>query len=119
MTNYRRLKVEAGYYFFTVVTYGRRTFLCDAVARACLKDAWNVVRQGRPFDVAAVCLLPEHLHCVWKLPDGDDDFSTRWAMIKKRFTREYLRSGGNEVAQSVSREKKRERGIWQRRFWEH
>ena len=75
MTNYRRLKVAAAYYFFTVVTHNRRAFLCDANARECLKTAWGVVRQGRPFDVVAVCLLPEHLHCVWKLPEGDDDFS--------------------------------------------
>jgi putative transposase len=119
MTNYRRLKVEAGYYFFTVVTHDRRAFLCDLNARLCLKDAWGSVRRSRPFDVVAVCLLPEHLHCVWKLPDGDDDFSLRWALIKKHFTREYLNMGGVETLQSDSRVCKRERGIWQRRFWEH
>jgi putative transposase len=119
MTNYRRLKSEAAYYFFTVVTHNRRTFLCDADARECLKTAWGVVRRSRPFDVVAVCLLPEHLHCVWKLPEGDDDFSTRWALIKKRFTRDYLKLGGIEAIQSDSRIQKRERGIWQRRFWEH
>ena len=119
MTDYRRLKIEGGHYFFTVVSQNRRTFLCEPHARVCLKDAWTAVRQGRPFDVIAVCLLPDHLHCIWKLPDGDDDFSTRWALIKKRFTREYLRTGGIEAAQSSSRINKRERGIWQRRFWEH
>jgi putative transposase len=66
-----------------------------------------------------VCLLPDHLHCVWKLPAGDDDFSTRWALIKKRFTRDYLKTGAIEGMQSDSRIHKRERGIWQRRFWEH
>jgi putative transposase len=119
MTNYQRLKSEAAYYFFTVVTHNRRAFLCDADARVCLKTAWGAVRQGRPFDVIAVCLVPEHLHCVWKLPDGDDDFSLRWALIKKKFTRAYLKRGGIEAAQSDSRIHKRERGIWQRRFWEH
>ncbi|MBC8481645.1 MAG: transposase [Planctomycetes bacterium] len=119
MTDYRRAKFEGGFYFFTVVTYKRRDFLCDNDARACLKTAWSSVRANRPFEVVAVCLLPDHLHCVWKLPDGDNDYSTRWALIKKRFTRDYLKKGGIEAAQSRSRINKRERGIWQRRFWEH
>jgi putative transposase len=119
MTQYRRLKSKGAYYFFTVVSHNRRKFLCEPHARNCLKDAWEHVRQSRPFDVVAVCLLPDHLHCVWQLPQNDDDFSERWALIKKRFTRTYLRTGGIETSQSVSRKNKRERGIWQRRFWEH
>ncbi|MHC4351532.1 MAG: REP-associated tyrosine transposase, partial [Planctomycetota bacterium] len=83
------------------------------------RNAWQGVRKTRPFEVVAVCLLPEHLHCLWRLPEGDNDFSERWRLIKKGFTLRYLRFGGHESGQSPSREKKRERGIWQRRFWEH
>ncbi len=119
MTNYRRARFCGGYYFFTVVTYKRRPFLVDEVSRTCLRNAWRRVRKNRPFEVVAFYLLPEHLHCVWLLPEGDNDFSQRWMLIKKGFTRRYLRAGGQESGQSRSREKKRERGIWQRRFWEH
>lgn len=119
MTNYRRSKLCGGYYFFTVVTYKRRRFLADELSRICLKGAWRKIRQNRPFEVVAFCLLPDHLHCVWHLPDGDKDFSQRWMLIKKEFTRRYLKAGGLEPGQSMSREKKQERGIWQRRFWEH
>jgi putative transposase len=119
MTNYRRSKFHGGYYFFTVVTYKRRCFLVDDISRACLRSTWQGVRRNRPFEVVAICLLPDHLHCVWRLPEGDNDFSQRWMLIKKGFTRLYLEAGGHESEQSLSREKKRERGIWQRRFWEH
>lgn len=119
MTNYRRARFCGGYYFFTVLTYNRRRFLVDDLARECLRNVWQSVRQKRPFEAVAFCLMPEHLHCVWRLPEGDNDFSQRWLSIKKGFTRRYLKTGGYESKQSLSREKKRERGIWQRRFWEH
>jgi putative transposase len=119
MTNYRRAQFEGGYYFFTVVTHRRRPFLTGAHARACLRAAWEETRRCSDFEVVALCLLPDHLHCVWKLPEGDCDFSLRWSRIKASFTRRYLCTGGAEYGQSPSRNRKRERGIWQRRFWEH
>ncbi len=119
MTNYRRAGFAGGYYFFTVVTHNRRRFLAERLARNCLRQVWQRVRQKRHFDVIALCLLPDHLHCIWKLPVDDNDFSTRWSLIKKGFTSTYLRVGGVESTQSNSRKQKRERGIWQRRFWEH
>ncbi len=119
MTNYRRFKSQGGYFFFTVVTYKRAPFLCDERTRRCLRSEWEHVRKDRPFETIALCLLPDHLHCIWQLPTGDGDFSTRWSLIKKGFTQRYLLDGGIESEQSVSRENKRERRIWQRRFWEH
>jgi putative transposase len=119
MTDYRRSQFCGGCYFFTVVTYNRRRFLTDDLARACLRRAWRKVRGARPFEVVALCLLPDHLHCLWRLPENDNDFSTRWLLIKKDFTRHYLEAGGRESIQSRSRQHKRERGFWQRRFWEH
>jgi putative transposase len=119
MTSYRRAQFEGGYYFFTVVTLKRRTFLTDELARACLRAAWEETRRRSYFEVVALCLLPDHIHCIWKLPEGDRDFSLRWSRIKAGFTRRYLNSGGEECIQTFSRSIKRERGIWQRRFWEH
>jgi putative transposase len=119
MTSYRRSQFEGGYYFFTVVTLKRRSFLTDELARACLRAAWEETRQRSYFEVVALCLLPDHIHCIWKLPEGDRDFSLRWSRIKSGFTRRYLYSDGEECIQTFSRSIKRERGIWQRRFWEH
>jgi putative transposase len=87
MTDYRRADLEGGCYFFTVVTYERRGFLTEPLARRCLREAWREARQRSPFEVIAVCLLPDRLHCVWKLPEGDSGFSLRWAKIKAGFTR--------------------------------
>ena len=67
----------------------------------------------------ASVLLPDHLHCVWTLPRGDDDYSTRWRQIKEEFTREFLKAGGTEGPPTRTRRKHRERSVWQRRFWEH
>lgn len=119
MTDYRRAKVEGGYYFFTVVTHNRRPFLTEPLARRCLRTAWKQTRDLSYFEVIAVCLLPDHLHCIWKLPDSDCDFSLRWARIKAYFTRDFINNGGLEFGQTPSRSGKRERAIWQRRFWEH
>ncbi len=119
MTDYRRAHFEGGYYFFTIVTYNRRPFLTEPLARQCLRAAWKETREKSTFELIAVCLLPDHLHCIWRLPEGDCDFSLRWARIKAGFTRRFLDSGGVESGQSASRDRKRERGIWQRRFWEH
>ncbi len=119
MTDYRRARFEGGYYFFTVVTHQRRAFLTEPGARACLRIAWGETRRISPFETIALCLLPDHLHCVWRLPEGDRDFSLRWARIKAGFTRRYLGAGGVESSQCASRRHKRERGVWQRRFWEH
>ena len=67
----------------------------------------------------ALCLWPDHVHCVWQLPAGDHDYSARWAFIKRTFSQSYLALDGTQLRQSDSRQKRRELGIWQRRLWEH
>ncbi len=105
--------------FFTLVTHERRQFLTDDLARECLRQAIRTVRERRPFDIFAIVLLPNHLHAVWNLPPGDSDFSTRWRRVKEEFTTSYLAGGGTEGPRSTSQVKRGERGVWQRRFFEH
>jgi len=119
MTDYRRRKFPGGYYFFTAVTHQRSPFLITELARECLHQAWKEVQFQKPFTVVALCLMPDHLHCIWKLPQDDYNYSFRWAAVKNRFTRLWLAAGGRQVVPSDSRQKKREQGVWQRRFWEH
>ncbi len=119
MPNYIRAKFEGGYFFFTVVTNRRVKLFLTPLARDCLREAIDFTQSRRPFESVAFCLLPEHLHCVWKLPEDDADFSTRCASIKGRFSRSYLRLGGKQPTPSPSRRRKGEAGLWQRRFWEH
>lgn len=73
----------------------------------------------RPMRIHAMVLLPDHLHLLVELPDGDGDYSTRLRFIKSQFTREFLAAGGEEQGRSKSRVKNRRRGVWQRWFWEH
>jgi putative transposase len=68
-----------------------------------------------PFDIAAIVVLPDHLHAIWTLPPDDADFSTRWRLIKTRFAKSLPR----RERRSAVRKARGERGIWQRRFWEH
>lgn len=119
MTDYRRRRFPGGYYFFTVITHNRRPIFKSDAARRYLRQAWVQTQSQRPFKTVALCLMPDHLHCVWKLPEDDFNYSDRWSAIKSCFTRLWLASGGGEIDPSPSRRKKRERGIWQRRFWEH
>jgi len=114
MTHYRRLRQPGGTVFFTVNLADRRQrLLADHID--ALRSAFQEVRQAHPFVIHAVAILPEHLHCLWELPAGDSDYSTRWRQIKAAFSKT-LPQG---EAISASRARRAERGIWQRRFWEH
>ena len=119
MPEYIRSRVKGGTYFFTVVTYQRLPILTNETSRRLLHDAWKNVNQRFPFETIAICLLPDHLHCIWQLPEGDDNYSIRWREIKRIFTHRYLKEIGTGQERNESRQKRREAAIWQRRFWEH
>jgi putative transposase len=114
MTSYRRNFVAGGSYFFTVNLAERRLRLLTGhidLLRAAFRDA----RRRHPFTIDAIAVLPDHLHTIWTLPAGADDFAIRWQLIKAGFSRGLPQ----REPVSASRLRKRERGIWQRRYWEH
>jgi putative transposase len=113
MPRYIRAKIKGSVFFFTVVLAERPDDLlvCE-IDR--LRRAYLTAQQRRPFETVAICVLPDHLHAVWALPEGDDDFSTRWSLIKSGFSR-----GLDARPRSRSKTAKWEKGIWQRRYWEH
>jgi len=119
MPSYRRWHIEGGVYFLTIVTHERRSILTGDLARGILRRAMVEARRRRPFEQMGVVLLPEHMHMMWRLPDGDADYSTRVGGIKQSFTRAYLAAGGLEGASTASRARQRYRGVWQKRFLEH
>ena len=80
-----------------------------------LRDSVQRVRRLYPFHIDACVILPDHLHCVWTLPPDTDDFATRWRLIKLLFCKGLPRT----ERLSATRQKRAERGIWQRRYWEH
>jgi putative transposase len=114
MPRYVRANIPGVSYFFTVGLLERkRRLLIENINE--LRESFRHVRTVRPFGVDAVVVLPDHLHCIWTLPEGDADFSTRWRLIKSRFSRAIVA----REWRSQRRIEKKERGIWQRRFWEH
>ncbi len=117
MSNYRRSR-EGSIYFFTVVTYQRQPILCMDVSRKALKEVMREVREQHPFEMKACVLLPDHLHAIWELPEGDTDYSKRWALIKKGFTGR-IKIHLPAAPMTESRLRRREGAVWQRRFWEH
>ena len=119
MPNYRRPEIAGATYFITQVTYQRQPWLCGEIARYALRTAINQVRQTRPFVIDAFVLLPNHFHCLWTLPQDDSDLSTRLRLIKTYVTRHYATQLGLDIPVSKSRKKRKERNLWQRRFWEH
>ncbi len=118
MANYRRADVAGGTFFFTVVTHQRRKILTTDLARSILRDSFRRVKDRHPFSVDGIVLLPDHMHTIWTLPTGDNDFPTRWRQIKSLFTREWIASGGSESGVSLSQSKQGSRGVWQRRYIE-
>lgn len=112
--NYRRNRVAGGTYFFTVNLLERdKDFLTKNIDS--LRDAVRVTREKLPFHIDAWVILPDHLHCIWTLPKGDADYSKRWQILKKHFSKALPKT----EYRSATRINKNERGIWQRRFWEH
>jgi putative transposase len=118
MSQYRRARTGRTY-FFTLVSYERRPILCEEPIRNLLRLAVRNVRIRRPFAIDAWVLMPDHLHCVWTLPEGDADYSTRWAQIKRTVSRFCDADTLIRHPVSDSRRKHRDSVIWQRRFYEH
>ena len=113
MVQYRRNRVAGGSYFFTLALNDRGLrWLVDEVA--CLRAAIQTVKRERPFRLDAMVILPDHLHAVWTLPPGDEDYAVRWQMIKARFSRVLCANGAR-----IGRNDKGEYDLWQRRYWEH
>lgn len=109
MSEYRRLYREGGWYFFTVVTYNREKILTQPANIIRLRHGFRLVKDKYPFYIDGIIILPDHIHCIWRLPTEDDDFSLRWKLIKRYF------SIGINTPLTGRAEKK----VWQRRFWEH
>jgi putative transposase len=114
MSRYRRSKIDGGVYFFTVALADRSSdLLVRQVDR--LRRIYASVQSRNPFETIAICILPDHLHALWSLPRGDRDYPLRWSLIKAGFSR-----GLEEAApRTKSKSARRERGLWQRRYWEH
>ncbi len=113
--DYRRAWHKGGMYFFTVNCLQRKNNDCLVCNIDLLREVVVKVKNTHPFIIHGWVVLPEHMHCVMELPEGDDDFAKRWMLIKMLFSRGISK---NEGCMKV-RIKRRERGIWQRRYWEH
>ncbi|WP_081617260.1 REP-associated tyrosine transposase [Thioalkalivibrio sulfidiphilus] len=114
MTGYRRLYIPGGCYFFTVVTQDRSPILTAPAAIHRLREAVRRTMAAHSFQIDAMVILPDHIHAVWRLPDGDQDFPVRWRKIKHFFS-----IGQAPGLQRKSLARRREKGVWQRRYWEH
>ena len=136
MPHYRRAHQKNGQYFFTVVTGNRNPVLVHEPILQALREAIQQVRKDLPFAIDAWVLLPDHMHCIWTLPEGDDAYGKRWSIIKRLVSKtvagatgsplpadreQYSKAGCavRTVLPTRSQQKRRESGFWQRRFWEH
>ncbi|MEK6771870.1 MAG: transposase [Pseudomonadota bacterium] len=115
MPDYRRYRVPGGCYFFTVNLLERAPN--DTLTRHIdlLRTVVRDVRRRWPFVIDGWVVLPDHLHCIWTLPVGDSDFTNRWRLIKAGFARQLPKIEWRSRVRTM----RGERGIWQRRFWEH
>src|SRR5262249_24855531 len=114
MPNYRRAFAPGGCWFFTINLLDRRSTLLTDQIEALREGAYRT-RERYPFHIDAVVVLPDHVHAIWTLPERDADFSMRWRLIKIQFSK----SIPKVEQRSKVRQVRGERGVWQRRFWEH
>ena len=112
MPRYVRAKIGSVFFFTVALAERPSNLLADEIDR--LRRVYRTVHQRRPFETIGTCVLPDHIHAVWELPEDDVDFSARWSLIKSGFSR-----GLDSRSRSASKVNKREKGIWQRRYWEH
>lgn len=110
MVHYRRNLLPGGTYFFTVTLADRRSTRMTNRIDA-LGAAFRQCRSAHPFKTLAIAVMPDHLHCVWTLPDGDADYAIRWSLIKRAFTRRQYHEGPTPA--------RAKGGVWQTRFREH
>ena len=110
MPDYRRVR-DGSTFFFTVVARNRQPVLCHPAVKRQLRQSILDLRHQRPFQIDAWVLLPDHLHCIWTLPDADNDYSARWGWLKKEVTKQ-IRSLPELVEAAYP-------SLWQKRFWEH
>ncbi len=115
MTEYRRAYIPGSTWFFTVNLANRKDNHLLVEKIDLLRTSFRYVKKRKPFLIKAAVILPDHLHCIWTLPKEDADYSVRWNLLKGHFSRNIEK--GEEI--SESRTKRRERGLWQRRFWAH
>ena len=109
MSDYRRALVPGGCFFFTVVTHDRQRLFDEDQNVDRLREGFRRTMEKHPFQIDAIVILPDHLHTLWRLHDGDANYSLRWRLIKH-----YLASGV-----SAATNRRGEKQVWQRRFWEH
>ena len=115
MVNYRRDFTQGGMYFFTLVLQDRSK---DYLVRYIdlFRVAYTETLERYPFKSIAICILPDHIHLIMQLPENDDNYSARIAFLKTKFTQKLPLHCKQP---NESQQKRREKGVWQRRFWEH
>ena len=111
MPDYRRNRIPGATYFFTVNLLDRRSDLLVARIDA-LRDAVRKVRRRFPFHIDAWVVLPDHMHCLWTLPESDSDFPRRWRDIKTAFSKSLPATEHAQRSWSTGENA-------QRRYWEH
>ena len=108
MPNYRRIFIPGQQYFFTVNLHNRRSsLLTDHID--LFRQAYGSIIKSHPVETLAICILPNHLHCLWQMPETDSNYAQRWRLIKGNFTRELRKCG------AIAHQEK----VWQNRYWEH
>lgn len=119
MPEYRRVMIKGGTYFFTLVTYQRQKIFSSPPARVLFLKTIEYVYTYHPFTMEAYCLLPDHVHFLWQLPEEDADYSMRISSIKRHFSIKFRQQFNIPELENISRINRRESTIWQRRFWDH
>jgi len=120
MPDFRRNLIPGASYFLTIVTYQRRPLFKEQFAKDLFWQVMEIIETRYPFKNEVFCLLPDHFHCIWTLPEDDHDYSKRVKELKRIFSLMVPQDHKPDPKTlSASRQKRHEGGLWHRRFWEH
>lgn len=121
MSNYRRFfSKDYNIVFFTIVTNNRIPVLIDNIE--ILRKSFLYAKEKFSFEIVSAVVLNDHIHLILKL-QSTNDYPEIIRLIKYYFSM-HIKNGGQSgsvptLQVSDSKNKKREKGIWQRRYWEH
>lgn len=119
MPNYRRAYSPGSSIFLTLVTYNRTPIFRHPENVQRLRWAITLMKTNMAVEITAAVILPDHIHFIWKLPQGDSNYSKRVGRLKVLFTQSLQGKHVLPNDVSLSRQKHQESNVWQRRFWEH
>jgi len=116
MADYKRVFLDGYSYFITVVTHQRNSILIDNID--LLRQSFAISKAKYAYSIDAITILPDHFHTIIT-PKNANDYPKIIRAIKYHFSQHLDPKYYAHIEQSRSRNRRGNKPIWQKRFYEH